>query len=282
MQSHRLKLPIKIIIITVIPLLAVSFIIWYLGRILTTSNYFKIKDIIVNEWNTLDGLTSQAIDPEPGRRIDLSYLKGKNIFSVDLKKEAMYIAQAYPVYRKVSLTRILPDRVAVRCSVRKPFAYVKLYRYFSVDEDLVLFDMPQQLEADLPVISGLEAKIFAPKPGKKYDIKELTLALDIVKEIGRNKIFDDYKIRRINLVSPSDASVFMLAQSKEAGYSKRKPADAEGLEVKVGQGNIKDKVNILASLFAQEKNNLYNIKYIDLRFKEPVIKLVKPQLSEQK
>jgi len=273
MRSHKLKLPISVIIITVVCLLVVSFIIWYLGKVLTTSGYFRVKDIIVNEVDILGSSVSLAINLKLNRGIDLSYLKGKNIFSVDLQKEARYIAETCPVYRKVSLIRILPDRLSVRCLLRKPFAYVKLYRYFSVDEDFVLFDIPKQLEEDLPLISGLDTKIFGANPGKKYNIKELALALNIVKEIGRNKIFDDYKIKRINITSPSDASVFMLAQLKTADYAKRKFPEVEGLEVKIAQGNINDRIDILASLFAQEKNNLNNIKYIDLRFKEPVIKL---------
>jgi len=273
MRSRRLKLPIRVIIITVALLLAVSFIIWYLGRVLTTPGYFSIKDIIVKEGDILGSSASLPIDLKFNRGVDLSYLKGKNIFSVDLQKEARYIAEAHPIYHKVSLIRILPDRISVRCLLRKPFAYVKLYRYFSVDDDFVLFDIPKQLEENLPVISGLDTRILGAKSGQKCNIRELALALNIVKEIGRNKVFDDYKIKRINITSPSEASVFILAQLKATDYTTRKSTEVQGLEVKIAQGNINDRIDILASLFVQEKNNLYNIKYIDLRFKEPVIKL---------
>ena len=46
-----------------------------------------------------------------------------------------------------------------------------------------------------------------------------------------------------------------------------------GLEIKIGQDNIRDRINILSNLLIQLRDELGNIKYIDLRFKEPVIKL---------
>jgi hypothetical protein len=51
----------------------------------------------------------------------------------------------------------------------------------------------------------------------------------------------------------------------------------EVLEVKIGQGDISDKMRVLGELFIQLKKDLSNIKYIDLRFKEPVIKFKNAQ-----
>ena len=44
------------------------------------------------------------------------------------------------------------------------------------------------------------------------------------------------------------------------------------LEVRLGADNIEEKVAILGGIFTQGKFDLGNIKYIDLRFKGPVIK----------
>jgi hypothetical protein len=43
--------------------------------------------------------------------------------------------------------------------------------------------------------------------------------------------------------------------------------------VRIGEGSIKQKMMILGGLLIQAEKGLQNIKYIDLRFKEPVIKL---------
>ena len=240
MKRPRQKLLFNLILIVII-FLGLIFITGSSLRTLKTLDYFKLKDIIVKE--TASG--------------DLSYLKGRNIFSINLKEESRYAAQLYPDYKKVRLIRILPNRLFVDFIRRRPLAYIKLYRYFCVDEDAVLFDMSESEKEDLPVILGLDTKIFGPKTGQKYNIKELATSLDIIKEVQKNKILKDYKIKKIDVVSLSNTSFFT----------------ASGLEIKLGQDNIKDKINILSGLLPQVKNDLGNIKYIDLRFKEPLIKL---------
>lgn len=246
-------LPAKLLIFTAIIFLVIFFIIAYFWRFLKTSDFFKIKDIITIEADA----------------IDFAYLKGKNIFSIDLKNESGYILDSYPDCSKVLLVRVLPNRIFVDFIKRKPVALLKLYRYFALDKEAVLFNYTSQTEEpDLPVILGLETKIFGPKLGRGYAIGELLLALDIIKEAGRNRVFKNYKIKKINVANLSDASIFMTFSAKEQGLIR-----TEGLEVKLGEGNIKDKITTLGGFISSAKFGLGNIKYIDLRFKEPVISL---------
>lgn len=237
----------------IIILLGASFMLVNLIKILQTSDYFKVRDIIVSQDN----------------RIDLSYLKDKNIFSIDLKRESGYIAKYYPAYRKIRLVRLLPNRLFVNFIKRKPTAIIKLYRELFVDEEQVIFDIPQEREleySDLPLILGLETKIFGLKSGAQYNIKELTLALNIVKEVKSNRVLRDYTIKRINVANLSDASFYLLPKNQAA-------TEIKALEVKFGADNMEGKFNVLTGLLTQDKNGLGNIEYIDLRFKEPVIKL---------
>ena len=245
MRRPKIKLPLKLII-TIISFIGVFFIIGHLARILRNSDYFKIKDIVAQETNL----------------VDLSYLKGRNIFNVNLKKESSYISELYPTYKKIVFIKILPNRLFIDFIRRKPLAYIKLYRYFCVDEDLVLFDVSSQLEeSDLPIILGLETKIFAPKLGRKYSLRELLLALDIINEVKTNRALKDCKVKRIDVSNPSSASFFTQ----------------DDLEIKLGEDDIEDRINILSSLFTQVRSDWGNIKYIDLRFKEPVIKFKNAQ-----
>jgi hypothetical protein len=222
-------------------------------------DYFKITEIVTRQANLAQ----------------LSYLKGKNIFSLNLKEESGYLLNAYPDCSRVRLVRILPNRIFVDFIRRKPIALVKLYRYFAVDDEGVFFlteDKPEELE--LPVISGLETKIFGPKPGKRFNTKELLVALSIIKEVGGNNLLKDYKIKRLDLSNLSDASIFISLPPRQQDYSKGRLAKKAGgvLEVKISQSNIKDKINIFAGLISQLNKDLSNIAYIDLRFREPVIK----------
>lgn len=253
MKKNKIKLPVRLILLVIISLFVMSLIIIQLARVLKNLNYFKIKNITLSE---------------PKERVfDFSYLKGRNIFNVDLLKESKSISGLYPSYKKIRLIRILPNRLFIDFVKRKQLAYIKLYRNFCVDEELVLFDVPEYLEgsglslsqaqlADLPVITGLETKIFGAKSGRKYYIKELEIAIDIIKSFNRNRRLRDNKMQRINVLNADSISFYVSGN----------------LEIKFGQENIKDKIDTLSSLLINVKNELNNIEYIDLRFKEPVIK----------
>jgi hypothetical protein len=155
---------------------------------------------------------------------------------------------------------------------------VKLYKYFAVDKNGVLFYTPdcwqQAKDPELPVILGLETKIFGPKPGKRYDLKELTLALNLLSEAGKNKVLKDYPVKKIDVINPANTEIFISLPPKTLGYSGTGAiTKSENLQIKIGQDNIEAKVSLLAGLIAQERLNLDKIKYIDLRFRESVIKL---------
>lgn len=231
----------------------------YLKRILSNSDYFKIRDIITNEATIAE----------------FSDLKGRNIFSIDLKKEAEYILGFCPDCKRVSIIRILPNRLYVYFVKRQPAAYLRLYKYFYVDQDGVIFESRGDTSLELPIIAGLETKIFGPKPGRKYDIRELNFSLSLIREIKKNRQLSHFRVINIDASKLSDVSILLTISGDYLGYNKNSvlPAPVITFEVKCSQDDIKNKINILGNLIVQTKKDLNNIKYIDLRFKEPVIKL---------
>jgi len=260
MRKHKSKVSFIPVIGPVI-FSGILFAIFYsAGWVAKKSDFFKIREIIVNG--------------NDGGRITLEYLKGRNIFAIDLNKEEALALRMYPVCKTIKLIKILPGRLFVDAVIRKPIAYVKLYKYFYVDEDCMLFDSPLGLEQfDLPVILGLDAKIFGPKKGQKYDIKELTAALKIIKRIKKNPALKDLFVKKIDAADLANMSIFLslpLVLPNETMDKTALPADL--LEVKIGQEYVDEKVDIFGNLFAQSRNDFGNIKYIDLRFKDPVIK----------
>lgn len=254
----RFRLPVKLISAIAIIFLAFAFIIGYSWEAVKNSDYFNVKEVIANENNA----------------IDLSYFKGSNIFNLDLIKESRHILSSYPDYRAIKLVRVLPNRLFVSFIKRKPFALVKLYRYFAIDESGVFFYPSQEaLASGLPVVTGLETKIFGPHPGKAYNIRELVLVLHILKEAKRNTVLKNCKINKIDVANIANASVFIAYRQITQDITKKQaPLGFGELEVKLGKDKIKDKIEILAGLLIDAKSSLSSIKYIDLRFKEPVMK----------
>lgn len=259
MKKSKFKPVLKLIIALLIILLAMCFIVGYIWKVSKTADYFKVREVICRD--------SEAAD--------LSYLKGRNIFSLDLKKEAGYILESYPDYSKINIVRVLPGRLFVDFIRRNPVALVKLYKYFALDGDGVLFHASAEpQESGLPVILGLETKIFGPKQGKKYDIKETALALGIIKGVKRNRVLKNYKINKIDVANRLNTSVFITLAQPPLTYLKGQPVITPEslLEIRLGADDIEEKIVILGGIFSQGKFDLNNVKYIDLRFREPVIK----------
>lgn len=246
------KLPVKLIsFVAGIFFILACFIAYGLAFFLK-SDYFSVKNIISRE----------------GNAEELSYLLGKNIFGIDLDYEAARIVQLYPDCSKVRLVRLLPDRMFVDFLKRKPVAIVRLYRNFAIDQEGVFFYVdgsPEEL--GLPLIAGLETKISGVKAGRKYNAKELAVALNIIMETKLNAILKNYKIGKIDVAMLNNVTIFFPFSSNASGVM-----DNGSLEVKLGSDNIKDKIIALAGLIIASKNDLTNLKYIDLRFKEAVIK----------
>ena len=243
MKKRKKKIPVKLvsgIFIILILLVLLSVFLW---QALIRIDYFKVKDIIIIE---------------NSRITDLSYLKGRNIWSLDLERESRLLSLYNPTYRRINLVRVLPNRIFVDIQPRQPLAFVKLGRFFLVDREEVLFDIPEDAsEMELPVILGLNNKLVNPASGKKYNLRELWLALNIIREFENIKALSSLKIKKINAESAGNLSFFL----------------SDKLEIKIGQEDVLRKLNILKDMLLQSGNDLANIKYIDLRFQEPVVKL---------
>ncbi|TAM39784.1 cell division protein FtsQ [bacterium] len=247
MKKQKFKLPVKIVLIPAIILLAISLLIGYIWKVLTTSDFFAVGQVVVRNSS-----------------VSFDYLKGRNIFGLDLKGQAFKARLGCPDCRMVRFVRILPDCVFVDFVKRKPLALVKFYRDFAIDEQGVLFyPSGSAEEAGLPLIYGLETKIFKPTPGTRYYRPEINLALSIISEFKANKNLRGFTLKKVDVANPESAGFFMLLPQQEQ----------LGFEVRTGGDNIGARMMILGGLVKQASKEWANIKYIDLRFKEPVIKL---------
>ncbi|MCM8782790.1 MAG: cell division protein FtsQ [Candidatus Omnitrophica bacterium] len=201
--------------------------------------YFSIQDIITFQ-----------------KDIELSYLKGKNIFSINLKSIFDKLSEDYPQYRIKQIRIQLPNQLLIKSERRLPVAYVRLYRNFALDDEGVLFFDPESV-AELPVIYGLETKLNYIKSGYRPRIKELHKALQLIHEFNRRDEFKKYKIKRINLENSFSLTFFI-----------------DGIEVRVSE-RIPESMGLLKAILFKLNGETQKISYIDLRFKEPIIKYEK-------
>ncbi|MCU0666790.1 MAG: cell division protein FtsQ [Candidatus Omnitrophica bacterium] len=232
-------------VILIILVLGVASCVSGISMFLRQSEYFIIQEVASknNEFN-------------------LSYLKGRNIFSVDLRALSLQLENRYSGYSKIRITRLLPGILWVDFLKRSPVAFVKLYRYFYTDEEGVLFLCEENSPVTgMPVITGLDTKIFGAQSGKKYQVRELKLAIEIATAFREKKSLKGYALREIDASPPEGFSCMIYPLPF-----------GRGIEVRFDLADLKEKISLLGNLLNQSSKSNINIKYVDLRFKEPAIK----------
>ncbi len=230
---------------------------------LKRSEYFRVREVTVRQGGNI------TQDEK-----NFAYLVGRNVFDLDLDKEARNAAYYYPSYQKVRITRFLPCHLVVDFLKREPLACIKSSRILYIDENLILFELPVEAASEnLPVISGVEKYVLGAKYGTRCSSGAVAAALNIIKQARENKVLRGYNIRMVDMSGFDNASIFLLVSGQGTVYTKTDFADpGQVIEVKIGREDTRNKLAVLATLLAQVKNNIYNIEYIDVRFKEPVIK----------
>jgi len=253
----------KVLVAKVIAAVVLISLALTLYQRLKRFEYFRVDQVTVRQG-------SNIIHDE----MNFVYLKGRNIFDLNLEKEASNVASHYSSYQKIRITRFLPAHLVVDFLEREPLACIKSNRLFYIDENLILFELPNNsVELDLPVVTGVDKYVSGAKYGAKCSSGGVASALNIIKQIKGNKVLKAYKIRKLDMSGSDNAATIFLVISPAADYTVTDfLAPQQLLEVKLGWEDTRNKLALLATLLAQVKNNIHNIEYIDLRFKEPVIK----------
>ncbi len=209
---------------------------------LKKTQYFCVRQVIV----------------KPAQECDLSYLNGRNIFSLCPDIEVQKILRNFPVYKRVKVVKVFPDRLFIEIVRRKPVALLKLRKYYCIDDDMVIFEATAADAGNkLPLIEGFENRISGAQAGKRYNHKLLAYALQVIKEFRSNPGLKGWPLRLVNAKSAVDFSLWL------------EPA----VEIKFGIGDTARKFKTLSNLLPQIKKEWKQIKYVELRFHEPIIKL---------
>jgi cell division septal protein FtsQ len=237
------KLKIKPLIKFIIAVLVLIVLLVYLGiavwNFLKESEYFKVKEVVViNNY------------------VDFPTLKGVNIFSLNLKNISQAIQNKCPEQKLVRVSKVMPDRLIIEFQKRVALAAIRLDKLYFFDSQGILFEMPQDNSgAGYPMIEGL--KISNPRLGIKYNLKELDDTLRLITQSARIGLTKKYPIKFID-VSNTEYLVFSIL---------------DGLKIKIPSDNMPEKLSVFASLISQVNMDLTRVEYIDLRFKDPMIKL---------
>lgn len=209
------------------------------------SPYFTVRDVIM-------------IGGEPSS-VNYAELEGmlteKNIFKIDLKGAKDYMLDNYPELLDLRLERAFPDSIIATIILRKPVAQLYRKRYYPVDEDGVLLSgAADQPDKKLPIINGVRVNL-SRQVGKATESKRIKEALSLLKELEGSGILDRHVLVEIDVTSLRNIIFFL----------------EDGLEVKIGREDYASRLKNLKEVLSDPKIKPEDIRYIDLRFKEPVI-----------
>ncbi|MBL7158270.1 MAG: cell division protein FtsQ/DivIB [Candidatus Omnitrophica bacterium] len=227
------------ILITVLPICVLTLALLAFFR---NSDYFRIAEI-------------EMIDSESGAGISagdlLKMYKGRNIFEVDINMLASRIKTENPFIKYAIVKRVLPNRLEISVVERIPVALVKAREDYPVDADGMV--LPSEVgDKQLIAISGVHSWAI-PEAGRKIVDRNLRTALALV------KLFKEKSITDVRSIDTSDRrnAIFQLKN---------------GVEIKIGNEDFDPRLDMLKATLSRKGLDFENIRYIDLRFKDVVIK----------
>ncbi len=239
-KAHWIGMAVVIIFIISAWLLTTAF--------LERSDYFRLRSV---ESRGAADKSLVAIRSEI-----LANYKNKNVFKIDLKAIASGLEPRYPDAKDIVVRRVLPDKLVIYLTFRKPVAILSNGRNFPVDrEGVILVNRDISSLGDLPAIKGVDAK-YAGRFRKRCESKNLISALELVDTIKRTRFLDKY---RVNMLDASD----MRSMSFTLGEG--------GPMIIIGYENLKDRLEALHDTLRDPRLVLDSISYIDVRFKDIAI-----------
>ena len=232
------------------PLIAFIFIVlmavlgYKAAHFLRTASYFRVKSVVIDP-------TLQFLDAKEFNRF-----VGQNIFTVDVDSMQNRLQTAYSEVAQLKIVRRFPNQILIVAQKRFPFAQLRMGgKLITVDEKGMILSTTKSEDKNIPMI--FPGKISLPKLviGSLLRAEEVTSAL---------KIIDAFK--RYN---PAASLTVMKVDAQ--GVSKIDVILNNGLVVIMDKDNIDKKIKIFGIVLSQIQVDLKDVKYIDLRFKEPII-----------
>jgi cell division septal protein FtsQ len=210
---------------------------------LNTSPLFDVKDVLIDQ-------SISFIDSRP-----LKALKGQNIFGIDLVKLHRQIAGNYPQISQLRVVRQMPDIIKVLAKKREILLQVEIHsKFLIVDmEGVTMFYTPTPLP--YPLIKGIPLARNKIVLGAPTTNKELKLIIELLAQLRSHPRTSRLKLLKIDAGNLSKIQLLVMPN----------------LQIIIDQDDLSAKVRMLEILFENNKINWNHVKYIDIRFKEPII-----------
>lgn len=224
--------------------LTIYFIYVNTADFLTESDIFTVHDVVIDK-------SIQFIDVA-----ELKRLKGHNIFKVDIARLQAKIKAQYPQIAQLQVMRELPDRIKVLAKKRDViFQAVVHGKSLLVDTEGVGMYFSKEA-VDVPLVIGLVSQSAKIVLGAPLAAKSTGLAVTLIRTFKARPVLSGLKVVSLDISNLSKIEITL----------------AQGVHIILDQDNYAAKLDLLAAMLEQKKIMLAQLKYLDLRFNEPVLK----------
>ncbi len=229
---------------SVIVLSLAVFAVFSLRHYFLNSPTFDVKYIAVNK-------SSPASFQGGEQALDKRYL-GRNIFSVVPSQVELLLRKDYPNLKMIRVRRIFPDTVEVDLVPRESFACIESAGGIVLDRGGMVLSSGE-IPPGLVRVKGVNFFLSRPQPGIVIGDKNVVTALGLI-----DTLLNSGKILRGDL------------ESLDVSDQNNIWVTAKGVPVNFGNDDFERKTVTLRDILSDPKIDLGGVRYIDLRFKDPV------------
>lgn len=183
---------------------------------------------------------------------------GANIFLVDLNNFKEKIESSHPELRDIVVKRVLPNRLIVQARQRLAVAKVYGDRAYFIDKDGVFLPYANDTAGEnIPLFLGIRGA--SPYKNSMAQKEKIGKALLLIDALSESRKLSKRRIKKIDTADNRNISFFLSDK------------EAEKVEIKIGDSEFNKRLDVLATVLEQLGQDIERVKYIDLRFEDPII-----------
>lgn len=185
----------------------------------------------------------------------LDRLYGQNIFQVDLKAVEKRVRAEYPAVDRLRIVRRFPNQILIMAQKRDPFAVISLnHQEVFVDEFGIMIGTDLSAKGKLPYLMGI-TDVSVVRAGRPLASQRVLVGLAIVKAVQANDALKKFSVHSIDLTNLSQIRLYL-----------------DTIEIVLERFDINKKISTLGFLLSDSGISADQVNYVDLRFKDPVVK----------
>jgi cell division protein FtsQ len=186
---------------------------------------------------------------------------GVSTFTLDLEMIGRKIEEN-PWVKNARVERIFPRQVNIVIEERIPVAIINLGYLYYLDQSGEVFKVLGRDDSfDFPVVTGFERDDLLKNPESGHD--RLEKIIELIADLKQRSNFNLSQVSEIHQEQKGGLSLYTLTG---------------GVKIKLGEGELPEKLNRLERIYARLKPRLEMLDYIDLNVDKRIIVRIERQL----